>query len=147
MNIGLFFGSFNPVHVGHLIIASHMANYTNLDKVWLMVSPHNPLKAKNALINMYDRLEMTRLAVEDSLNITVSDAEFKLPQPSYTIDTLTHLKERYPEAVFEAFEINTKRAKRAVVVRPDLHIGYVNDIVDIELIDGYLKQVIGWRTA
>lgn len=100
MNIGLFFGSFNPVHVGHLIIANHMANYTNLDKVWLMVSPHNPLKDKNALINMYDRLEMTRLAVEDSLNIAVSDAEFKLPQPSYTIDTLTHLKERYPEHSF-----------------------------------------------
>ncbi|MGV3705696.1 MAG: nicotinate (nicotinamide) nucleotide adenylyltransferase [Arcticibacter sp.] len=100
MNIGLFFGSFNPVHVGHLIIANHMASYTDLDKVWLMVSPHNPLKDKNALINMYDRLEMARLAVEESINISVSDAEFKLPQPSYTIDTLTHLRERYPEHNF-----------------------------------------------
>lgn len=96
MKIGLFFGSFNPVHTGHLIIASYMANYTDLDKVWLIVSPHNPLKDKKALINMYDRLEMARLATDQATNIEVSDIEFKLPQPSYTIDTLMHLRERYP---------------------------------------------------
>lgn len=100
MKIGLFFGSFNPIHVGHLIIANYMANHTTLDQVWLIVSPHNPLKKKGDLINMYDRLEMARLATENADNIRVSDVEFKLPQPSYTIDTLTHLKEKYPEHQF-----------------------------------------------
>ena len=100
MQIGLFFGSFNPIHIGHLIIANYMANHTHLDQVWLVVSPHNPLKNKADLINMYDRLEMARLATENAENIRVSDIEFKLPQPSYTIDTLTHLNERYPEHQF-----------------------------------------------
>lgn len=100
MKIGLFFGSFNPIHVGHLIISNYMANFTELDQVWLVVSPHNPLKNKSELINMYDRLEMAKLATETAQNIRVSDVEFKLPQPSYTIDTLTHLKERYPEHQF-----------------------------------------------
>lgn len=100
MNIGLFFGSFNPIHTGHLIIANYMANYTDLDQVWLVVSPHNPLKQKSDLISSYDRLEMARLATENAQNIRVSDIEFSLPQPSYTIDTLMHLKERYPEHQF-----------------------------------------------
>ena len=77
-----------------------MANYTDLQAVWLVVSPHNPLKNKSSLANMYDRLEMARLATEDNEKIKVSDIEFKLPQPSYTIDTLTHLQERYPEHQF-----------------------------------------------
>ncbi|MDA9555494.1 nicotinate (nicotinamide) nucleotide adenylyltransferase [Pelobium sp.] len=100
MKIGLFFGSFNPIHTGHLIIANYMANHTSLDKVWLVVSPHNPLKEKKDLIQVYDRLEMAKLAVEDTQNIVVSDIELKLPQPSYTIDTLTHLKDLYPEHEF-----------------------------------------------
>ncbi len=100
MKIGLFFGSFNPIHTGHLIIANYMANHTNLDKIWLVVSPHNPLKEKKDLIQVYDRLEMTKLATEDTENIIVSDIELKLPQPSYTIDTLTHLKALYPEHEF-----------------------------------------------
>lgn len=100
MKIGLFFGSFNPVHVGHLVIAGYMANYTELKQVWLVVSPHNPLKNKNDLILTYDRLEMAKLATEDAENIRVSDVELKLPQPSYTIDTLSYLKERYPEHEF-----------------------------------------------
>jgi nicotinate-nucleotide adenylyltransferase len=97
---GLFFGSFNPIHVGHLVIASYMANYTDLEEVWLMVSPHNPLKNKKGLGNMYDRLEMARLALEAAEHIKVSDIEFSLPQPSYTIDTLTHLHEKYPAKEF-----------------------------------------------
>lgn len=100
MKIGLFFGSFNPVHVGHLIIAGYMANYTGLKEVWLIVSPHNPLKNKEDLIQMYDRLEMAKLATENAENIRVSDIEFGLPQPSYTIDTLVHLREQYPEHEF-----------------------------------------------
>lgn len=98
--IGLFFGSFNPIHVGHLIIANYMAHHTDLNEVWLMVSPHNPLKKKDSLISMYDRLEMVNLAIENSENIRSSNFEFHLPQPSYTIDTLIHLHERYPEKEF-----------------------------------------------
>jgi len=97
---GLFFGSFNPIHVGHLIIAGYMANFTDLDEVWLVVSPHNPLKVKKGLGNMYDRLEMARLATEPAENLKVSDIEFGLPQPSYTIDTLTYLHEKYPAKEF-----------------------------------------------
>lgn len=97
---GLFFGSFNPIHIGHLIIASHMANFTDLDEVWLVVSPQNPLKNKKGLGNMYDRLEMARLATEPADHIKVSDIEFKLPQPSYTIDTLAYLHEKYPAKEF-----------------------------------------------
>ncbi|MFA6247018.1 MAG: nicotinate (nicotinamide) nucleotide adenylyltransferase [Mucilaginibacter sp.] len=100
MKIGLLFGSFNPIHIGHLIIANYMANYTALDKVWLVVSPQNPLKKYGDLINTYDRLEMAKLATDNATNIAVSDVELKLPQPSYTIDTLTHLKEKYPEHDF-----------------------------------------------
>jgi len=98
--IGLFFGSFNPIHIGHLIIANYMANHTDLKEVWFMVSPHNPLKKKDSLINMYDRLEMVNLAIEEASNIRSSNFEFHLPQPSYTIDTLIHLHERYPEKEF-----------------------------------------------
>lgn len=98
--IGLFFGSFNPIHIGHLIIANYMANHTDLDEVWLVVSPHNPLKKKDSLVNMYDRLEMVNLAIENAENIRSSTIEFSLPQPSYTIDTLTHLREQHPEKRF-----------------------------------------------
>ncbi|MBB3054444.1 nicotinate (nicotinamide) nucleotide adenylyltransferase [Mucilaginibacter gotjawali] len=100
MKIGLLFGSFNPIHVGHLIIANYMANYTTLDKVWLVVSPQNPLKKYHDLINTYDRLEMAKLATDNSTKLEVSDVELRLPQPSYTIDTLTHLKEKYPQHEF-----------------------------------------------
>lgn len=100
MKIGIFFGSFNPVHIGHMVIANYMANHTYLDRVWIVVSPHNPLKDKSVLINTYDRLEMCKLAFNDDLKIQVSDIELHLPQPSYTIDTLTYLKEKYPEHEF-----------------------------------------------
>lgn len=97
---GLFFGSFNPIHVGHQIIASYMVNFTDLDEVWLVVSPQNPLKNKKGLSNMYDRLEMARLAALSADHIKVSDIEFTLPQPSYTIDTLTFLHEKFPAREF-----------------------------------------------
>lgn len=98
--IGLYFGSFNPVHVGHMIIANHMAHRTDLDKVWMVVSPHNPFKAKKSLARNHDRLHLVRLAIGDNPLLEASDIEFSLPQPSYTIDTMTHLKERYPEKQF-----------------------------------------------
>lgn len=100
MKIGLFFGSFNPIHIGHLIIASFIKNNTDLQKVWLVVSPQNPLKPSNTLLNEYHRLHLVKLAVEDDAALDVSDIEFKLPKPSYTIDTLTYLTEKYPQHQF-----------------------------------------------
>jgi len=98
--IGLFFGSFNPVHIGHMIIANYMKTQTDLDKVWLVVSPQNPLKPKNTLARDHDRLHLVRMAIDDNPNLEASNIEFDLPKPSYTIDTLTHLKEKYPNHEF-----------------------------------------------
>ncbi len=98
--IGLFFGSFNPVHVGHMIIANVMATHTDLDEVWMVVSPQNPLKPKKTLAKDYDRLHLVQLAIGESVNLRASDIEFGLPQPSYTIDTLTYLREKYPDHRF-----------------------------------------------
>jgi nicotinate-nucleotide adenylyltransferase len=100
MKIGLFFGSFNPVHNGHLIIANYVCETTDLDKVWLVVSPQNPLKPKETLLRDYDRLHLIHLAIEDNKNLKASNIEFALPRPSYTIDTLTHLHDKYPQHQF-----------------------------------------------
>ncbi len=100
MKIGLFFGTFNPIHTGHLVIANYMANYTDLNKVWLVVTPHNPLKQKETLLKDHHRLMLTKLATEDNPKLKVSDIEFKLTQPSFTINTLLHLKEKYPVKEF-----------------------------------------------
>lgn len=100
MKIGLFFGSFNPVHTGHMIIANYMANRTDLDEVWMVVSPHNPLKPKSTLAKDYDRLHLVQLAIGDTPKLRASNIEFGLPKPSYTIDTLTYLKEKYPDKKF-----------------------------------------------
>lgn len=93
--IGLYFGSFNPVHIGHMAIAGYMTEFAGLDQVWFVVSPHNPLKKKESLLADHQRLYMTQLAIGDSDKIKSTDIEFKLPVPSYTIDTLTYLKEKY----------------------------------------------------
>lgn len=100
MNIGLYFGSFNPVHTGHLIIASHVVNQTAVQQVWLVVSPQNPFKTSAGLLNEYDRLHLVNLAIDDETRIKASDVEFRLPRPSYTIDTLTYLREKYPQHQF-----------------------------------------------
>jgi len=100
MKIGLFFGSFNPIHHGHLMVASFIANHADLQQVWLVVSPQNPHKTQSSLLNEYDRLHLAQLAIEDDAQIKVSDIEFKLPKPSYTIDTLTYLEEKYPQHQF-----------------------------------------------
>ncbi len=97
---GLLFGSFNPIHSGHLMIASYMVEYTDLDQVWFVVSPHNPLKEKATLLADNHRLFMVNLAIEDDPRFKTSNIEFKLPQPSYTIDTLTYLGEKHPSKEF-----------------------------------------------
>jgi len=100
MKVGLFFGSFNPVHVGHMIIANYMVENTDLEEVWLMVTPQNPHKNQRNLLNEYDRLEMVNLAIKNNPKLRASDFEFNLPRPSFTIDTLAHLKEKYPSHEF-----------------------------------------------
>ena len=97
---GLFFGSFNPVHVGHLVIAGRMLANTPLEEIWLVISPHNPFKKKSSLANDYDRLYMVDLALGDNTKIRSSNVEFSLPKPSYTIDTLTYLNEAHPGRAF-----------------------------------------------
>lgn len=100
MKIGLYFGSFNPIHVGHLIIANHIAYNTDLEQVWIVLSPQNPLKPSASLLNEYDRLHLLQIAVEKENRLRASNIEFFLPRPSYTIDTLTYLEEKYPEHFF-----------------------------------------------
>lgn len=100
MKIGLYFGTFNPIHVGHLVIANYMADYTDLDQVWLVVSPQNPLKKKNSLLTDYHRLALVREGIEGNDKLRVSDIEFNLPKPSYTINTLVYLKEKHPNHHF-----------------------------------------------
>jgi nicotinate-nucleotide adenylyltransferase len=100
MKIGLFFGSFNPVHTGHMIIANHLATRADLDKVWMVVSPQNPFKPKKTLARDHDRLHLVHLAIGDNTRLHASNVEFDLPQPSYTIDTLIYLKEKYPQHEF-----------------------------------------------
>jgi nicotinate-nucleotide adenylyltransferase len=100
MKIGLFFGTFNPIHVGHLTIANHLVEYTDLDQVWFVVTPHSPFKKKNSLLDDHQRLEMVYRAVKDYPKLRQSDIEFNLPQPNYTVNTLTHLEEKYPDHSF-----------------------------------------------
>lgn len=98
--IGLFFGSFNPIHIGHLIIANHIVEHTDTDEVWFIVTPHNPHKKKSSLLSDFQRLTMVRLAIENYPKLKDSNIEFNLPQPNYTINTLTVLQEKYPDNQF-----------------------------------------------
>jgi nicotinate-nucleotide adenylyltransferase len=98
--IGLFFGTFNPIHLGHLIIGGYMLEFSSIDELWFVVTPHNPHKQKSSLLNDYTRLELVRLAIGENHRMRVSDVEFSLPQPSYTSSTLAHLHEKYKEYDF-----------------------------------------------
>ncbi|AWI24946.1 nicotinate (nicotinamide) nucleotide adenylyltransferase [Flavobacterium pallidum] len=100
MKIGLYFGTFNPIHIGHMIIANHMAEFSGLDQVWMVVTPHNPHKQKSTLLDDYQRLHMVHLATDGYPKIRPSDIEFKLPQPNYTVNTLNHLLEKFPQHEF-----------------------------------------------
>ncbi|MDO6595698.1 nicotinate (nicotinamide) nucleotide adenylyltransferase [Oceanihabitans sp. 2_MG-2023] len=100
MKVGLYFGSFNPIHIGHLIIANHLAEHSDLDQIWFVVTPHNPFKKKSTLLDNHQRLEMVYQATKDYIKLKPCDIEFGLPQPNYTINTLTHLQEKHPDYDF-----------------------------------------------
>ena len=127
MKIGLYFGSFNPVHIGHLIIASYIADHTDLEQVWFVVSPQNPLKKETSLLNEQHRKHLIDLSIEGEKKLKTSNVEFKLPKPSYTIDTLTYLDEQYPRHQFsmimgsDSFS-NIKRWKNYEVLLKNYHI-------------------------
>ncbi len=150
MKIGLFFGSYNPVHVGHMIIANYMASQTDLDQVWLVVSPQNPLKPKKTLAKDYDRLHLVHLAIGENAHIRASDIEFSLPKPSYTIDTLTYLREKYPRHTFalimggdnlatlhkwKNYEIILRDYQIYVYRRPTYALGELEDHPSVHLFD------------
>jgi nicotinate-nucleotide adenylyltransferase len=150
MKIGLFFGSYNPVHVGHMIIANYMASRTDLDQVWLVVSPQNPLKPKKTLARDYDRLHLVHLAIGDNTHLRASDIEFSLPKPSYTIDTLTYLREKYPQHEFalimggdnlatlhkwKNYEIILRDYRIYVYRRPTYELGAFEDHPSVQILD------------
>jgi len=156
MKIGLFFGSFNPIHIGHLAIANYMVEFTDLDKLWFVVSPHNPLKKKSTLLADHHRLQMVRVAVEDDTRFQASDIEFKLPQPSYTIDTLTYLKEKYPETEFvvimgsdglptfekwKNYQKLIEQYQRYVYPRPGTDLDLIKNLVNGQVVNAPLMDI------
>jgi nicotinate-nucleotide adenylyltransferase len=142
MKIGLYFGSFNPIHTGHLIIASHVLNETSIEKVWFVVSPQNPLKTAAGLLNEYDRLHLVRTAIEDDNRMKASEIEFSLPRPSYTIDTLTYLAEKYPDHEFsiimggDSFQNLNKWKNFELILRDNRIIVYNRPGFEIRIPDG-----------
>jgi len=100
MKIGLFFGTYNPVHIGHMVIANYMVEFTDLEQVWMVVTPKNPFKQKESMLKDYDRLHLMRLAIGEDSRLRSSDIEFGLPQPNYTVTTLAYLKEKYVQHQF-----------------------------------------------
>lgn len=100
MKVGLYFGTFNPIHVGHLVIANHMAEYSDLDKIWMVITPHNPFKKKSSILDNHHRYQMVQRALEEYPKIDASTIEFNLPQPNYTVNTLAYLQEKYPDYQF-----------------------------------------------
>jgi len=156
VRIGLFFGSFNPVHVGHMIIANYMVTHTEMDKLWMVVSPQNPFKEKKSLANNYDRLHLLQLALDDNPMITASDIEFSLPVPSYTIDTLTYLHEKYPDHEYvlimggdnlyslhkwKNYELLLERYQIYVYTRPTHEIPDIAEHPNVHLFDAPLLDI------
>jgi len=155
MKIGLYFGSFNPVHVAHLIIANHILNETDIEKIWFIVSPQNPFKSESSLLNEYHRLHLVKTAIEDDNRIKASDIEFTLPKPSYTSTTLAYLKEKNPEHEFciimgsdsiqnlhkwKNYEVITKEYEMFVYLRPGFDVtNHVN--ARLHIVDAPLLQL------
>lgn len=155
-NTGLFFGSFNPIHIGHLAIANYIVEFTDLDEIWFVVSPQNPLKTKQSLLADYHRLEIVNLAIENYNFFKASDIEFNLPQPSYTIDTLTYIYEKYPNRDFaiimgmdslqnihkwKNYEQIFNYYKIYVYPRPNYNSGKFIDHPKVEIVNAPLMEV------
>lgn len=156
MKVGLFFGSFNPVHTGHLVLANYMLEYTDLERIWFVVSPHNPLKKKSTLLDEKQRLLMVNLAIGDNIKLKASNIEFNLPQPSYTIVTLTYLKEKYSQHEFvlimgadnlenfhkwKNYEEILKHHQLYIYPRPESDGGKLKDHPQIKLINAPLMEI------
>ena len=155
MKVGLFFGSFNPVHIGHMVIANYMVEYSDISQLWFVVSPHNPLKKKSTLLADHHRLDMVGMAIGDDARFQASDIEFRMPKPSYTIDTLTYLSAQFPSYEFviimgsdglpsfskwKNFEQIIKQYKRLVYPRPGENIKK-DKHPNIEVINAPLMEI------
>ena len=135
---GLFFGSFNPIHIGHLMIAKFMLEFTDLTEVWFVISPHNPLKKKSTLLADHHRLALVKTAIENEPKFKACDIEFEMPQPSFTIDTLTYLFDKYPEKkfvlisgsdIFPTFhKVNSKSAIKKIEGFRVVRFDYISDL-------------------
>ena len=154
MKIGLYFGSFNPIHIGHLIIANHFQQFTDLDQVWFVISPQNPFKKKSSLANEFDRLDMVEIAIKDYTNLRACDIEFRLPKPSYTIDTLINLEEKYPNDQFclimgsDKLEgIHKWKNSELILDKYPIYVyprpGYAQDenLVNVEIVEAPLMEI------
>lgn len=153
---GLFFGSFNPIHIGHMILAEYMLEHTDLEEIWFVVSPHNPLKEKKGLLEDYHRLAMVNIAVEDDARMRSSNIEFKMPQPSYTIDTLAYLGEKHPDRDFvliggtdilpsfhkwKNYQLLLERYSIYIYNRPKYDAGEYKDHPNIKFFDAPLLEI------
>lgn len=154
--VGLFFGSFNPIHIGHMIIANFMATQTDLDEVWMVVSPQNPHKKKQSLARDHDRLRLVELAIGNNPNLKASNIEFALPVPSYTVDTLAYLKEKHPTKEFalimggdnlasfhkwKNYEVILEHHQLYVYQRPTYELGELADHEKVQLFEAPLMQI------
>ena len=156
MKTGLFFGSFNPVHIGHMAMANYMLEYTEVDEIWFVVSPHNPFKARHSLLNQFQRFEMVKMAIDDHPKMKAIDVEFNLPQPSYTIDTLNYLSEQNIDKTFYIImgtdginsihrwkdaDLIIKNYKRLVYPRPFVKIEREENMQNAELVHAPLIEI------
>ena len=156
MQIGLFFGSFNPIHSGHLIIANHILNFTSLDKVWFVVSPQNPLKTNDELLDARARLKLVKMALSTDERFEVSDVEFNLPIPSYTIDTLKFLGEHHPQhdyhliigsdnflnfSTWKSHNVLLKEWRIIVYVRPGFPVDKKADFLNVQVLNLTLLDI------
>ena len=156
MHIALFFGSFNPVHIGHLAIANYIVEYSSVDQLWFVLSPQNPLKKKSTLLDNYQRLEILNRSIDEYDKFRVSSIEFNLPKPSYTIDTLAHLKEKFPQHNFylvmgadnlatldkwKNYKILLSDYKLLVYPRPDVVENHFFKEKNVTLIDAPLMEI------
>jgi len=164
MKIGLFFGSFNPIHVGHKIIASYMVDFSDLTQVHFIVSPKNPLKQKASLLKEYHRLQIIRAEIEDNNKLYVSDIEFTMPQPSYTIDTLVRLKEKNPnneyclilgadnlqtfhkwknhEKILESYSIYVYPRSGMEIIKSHENIHIIENVPEINISSSFIRKLI-----